>query len=80
MWLVHLTVLNTYSGFCCLQEKPQDGQSSDSGALAQAPYVKHPLQNKWALWFYKTDKAKSWKDNLRLVTSFDTVSLTDFCT
>lgn len=52
------------------EEKPQDGQSSDSGALAQ---VKHPLQNKWALWFYKTDKAKSWKANLRLVTSFDTV-------
>ncbi|XP_029180563.1 eukaryotic translation initiation factor 4E-1A-like [Acropora muricata] len=52
------------------EEKPQDGQSSDSGALA---HVKHPLQNKWALWFYKTDKAKSWKANLRLVTSFDTV-------
>lgn len=52
------------------EEKPQDGQSSDSGTLA---HVKHPLQNKWALWFYKTDKAKSWKANLRLVTSFDTV-------
>lgn len=52
------------------EEKPQDGQSSDSGALA---HIKHPLQNKWALWFYKTDKAKSWKANLRLVTSFDTV-------
>lgn len=36
-------------------------------------YVKHPLQNKWALWFFKNDKTKSWQDNLRLVTSFDTV-------
>ncbi|XP_068675736.1 eukaryotic translation initiation factor 4E-like [Montipora foliosa] len=55
-------------------EKPKDGQSSDSGALVSAPpYVKHPLQNKWALWFYKNDKTKSWKANLRLVTSFDTV-------
>jgi len=35
--------------------------------------MKHPLQNKWALWFFKNDKAKSWKANLRLVTSFDTV-------
>ena len=63
---------------CDCQEKPKDGQSSDSGALVSAPpYVKHPLQNKWALWFYKNDKTKSWKANLRLVTSFDTVSFTD---
>jgi len=40
--------------------------------------MKHPLQNKWALWFFKNDKAKSWKANLRLVTSFDTVSFAVF--
>lgn len=36
--------------------------------------MKHPLQNKWAWWFYKNDKAKTWEANLRLVTTFDTVS------
>ncbi|XP_078366339.1 eukaryotic translation initiation factor 4E-1A-like isoform X2 [Oculina patagonica] len=55
------------------QEKPKDGQSAEDGAVATPQYIKHPLQNKWALWFFKNDKAKSWKANLRLVTSFDTV-------
>ncbi|XP_078366338.1 eukaryotic translation initiation factor 4E-1A-like isoform X1 [Oculina patagonica] len=49
------------------------GQSAEDGAVATPQYIKHPLQNKWALWFFKNDKAKSWKANLRLVTSFDTV-------
>ncbi|XP_028838855.1 eukaryotic translation initiation factor 4E-1B [Denticeps clupeoides] len=35
--------------------------------------IKHPLQNRWALWFYKNDKSKMWQDNLRLITKFDTV-------
>ncbi|RMX43787.1 hypothetical protein pdam_00019745 [Pocillopora damicornis] len=67
------------------EEKAKDGQSTEDGASAPVPsYVKHPLQNKWALWFFKNDKTKSWQDNLRLVTSFDTVSfainlLTLFC-
>ncbi|KAL9978919.1 hypothetical protein ACROYT_G016503 [Oculina patagonica] len=55
------------------EEKPKDGQSAEDGAVATPQYIKHPLQNKWALWFFKNDKAKSWKANLRLVTSFDTV-------
>lgn len=28
---------------------------------------------RWALWFYKNDKSKMWQDNLRLITTFDTV-------
>ena len=35
---------------------------------------KHPLQNKWCLWYFKNDKSKEWKDNLKHVISFDTVS------
>lgn len=34
---------------------------------------KHPLQNRWSLWFFKNEKGNQWKDNLRLVTSFNTV-------
>uniref|UniRef100_H3D660 Eukaryotic translation initiation factor 4ea n=1 Tax=Tetraodon nigroviridis TaxID=99883 RepID=H3D660_TETNG len=36
-------------------------------------YIKHPLQNKWALWFFKNDKSKTWEANLRLISRFDTV-------
>ncbi|XP_062250560.1 eukaryotic translation initiation factor 4E-1A [Platichthys flesus] len=36
-------------------------------------YMKHPLQNKWALWFFKNDKSKTWQANLRLISKFDTV-------
>ncbi|XP_071426283.1 eukaryotic translation initiation factor 4E type 1B isoform X1 [Pithys albifrons albifrons] len=34
---------------------------------------KHPLQNRWALWFFKNDKSKMWQANLRLITKFSTV-------
>lgn len=34
---------------------------------------KHPLQNRWALWFFKNDKSKTWQANLRLISKFDTV-------
>ncbi|XP_024138647.1 eukaryotic translation initiation factor 4E-1A [Oryzias melastigma] len=36
-------------------------------------YLKHPLQNRWTLWFFKNDKSKTWQANLRLISTFDTV-------
>jgi translation initiation factor 4E len=42
-------------------------------AMAESIPEKHPLQNRWALWYFKSDKNKDWKDNLKLVISFDTV-------
>lgn len=44
-----------------------------SGTMAETLPERHPLQNKWALWYFKSDKNKDWKDNLKLVISFDTV-------
>ncbi|XP_062358119.1 eukaryotic translation initiation factor 4E type 1B isoform X2 [Cinclus cinclus] len=42
--------------------------------LIQAEILgKHPLQNRWALWFFKNDKSKMWQANLRLITKFSTV-------
>ena len=38
--------------------------------------VKHPLQNKWTLWFdnpQKKSTAASWSDNLKQVITVDTV-------
>ncbi|CAB1312822.1 unnamed protein product [Coregonus sp. 'balchen'] len=28
---------------------------------------------RWALWYFKNDKSKSWTENLRLIAKFDTV-------
>nr|QBH73401.1 eukaryotic translation initiation factor 4e [Nicoletia phytophila] len=35
--------------------------------------IKHPLQNKWTLWYYENDRNKTWEENQREITSFDTV-------
>ena len=42
-------------------------------AVGRDMLVKHPLQNRWALWFFKNDKNKDWASNLKLITAFDTV-------
>ncbi|XP_064632570.1 eukaryotic translation initiation factor 4E-like [Lineus longissimus] len=51
------------------------GEEEEEEATCVDPelLVKHPLQNKWALWFYKHDKNKDWVANLKLITAFDTV-------
>uniref|UniRef100_A0A2I2Y1L1 Eukaryotic translation initiation factor 4E n=1 Tax=Gorilla gorilla gorilla TaxID=9595 RepID=A0A2I2Y1L1_GORGO len=37
-------------------------------------YIKHPLQNRWALWFFQNEKSKTWQTNLLwLISKFDTV-------
>ena len=36
---------------------------------------KHPLQNRWSMWYFKNDKAKDWKSNQRLIASCDTVEV-----
>lgn len=68
-------------------EEPKDGNSqskSDENEIPTAPstdvaltpehmMLKHPLQNKWAMWFFKNDKNKDWASNLRYITSFATV-------
>lgn len=41
--------------------------------LTKELMVKHPLQNRWGLWFFKNDKTKTWAANLRLITKFDSV-------
>lgn len=32
-----------------------------------------PFLPRWALWFFKNDRNRSWQENLQLVTKFDTV-------
>jgi translation initiation factor 4E len=35
--------------------------------------IKHPLQNTWALWYFKNDKRNNWLDNQKIITTFSTV-------
>lgn len=32
--------------------------------------VKHPLENRWSLWYFKNDRSRDWSDNLKLVSTF----------
>jgi hypothetical protein len=61
---------------CCFQSGAEG--SKNEADVSKELAVKHPLQNKWAWWFYKNDKSKSWEANLRLITTFDTVSFSLF--
>jgi translation initiation factor 4E len=57
-------------------EQLEGATGTDPGAAAAAgpeSLMKHPLQNKWALWFFKNDKSKDWAANLKMITAFDTV-------
>ncbi|KAK2156709.1 hypothetical protein LSH36_207g07066 [Paralvinella palmiformis] len=45
----------------------------EESELAPELLIKHPLQNRWALWYFKNDKSKDWASNLKCITTFDTV-------
>ncbi|XP_038823538.1 eukaryotic translation initiation factor 4E-like [Salvelinus namaycush] len=53
----------------------EGGEEAKTGQEIVSPesYIKHPLQNKWSLWFFKNDKTKTWQANLCLISTFDTV-------
>ncbi len=55
------------------QANKTEGGDGDTLTPESLDLVKHPLQNKWSMWFFKNDKSKSWADNLRVITSVDTV-------
>jgi len=35
--------------------------------------IKFPLENSWSFWFYKNEKLKSWKENVKFITTVDYV-------
>ncbi|XP_026713943.1 eukaryotic translation initiation factor 4E type 1B isoform X2 [Athene cunicularia] len=55
------------------QEERRRRRAQQQDLLLAESLGKHPLQNRWALWFFKNDKSKMWQANLRLVTKFSTV-------
>jgi hypothetical protein len=42
-------------------------------ALINDPNFKFPLENSWAFWFYKNDKSKQWKENVKFITNVEFV-------
>ncbi|KAH7961131.1 eukaryotic translation initiation factor 4E-1A [Rhipicephalus sanguineus] len=67
-------------GKCSESDPDEAGPAVQTPACPDPPkeVIKHPLQNRWSLWFYKNDKNRSWEENLLEITSFDTVE--DFWT
>ena len=39
----------------------QINQKSNQEVANPEQYMKHPLQNRWALWLLKNDKSKTWQ-------------------
>lgn len=37
------------------------------------PNIKYPLENSWSFWFYKGEKTKTWKENVKFITTVDYV-------
>lgn len=54
-------------------DEVEEVEGEEDESLSPELLIKHPLQNKWALWFFKNDRTKEWTANLKLVTAFDTV-------
>ncbi|XP_055841245.1 eukaryotic translation initiation factor 4E1 isoform X3 [Episyrphus balteatus] len=50
-------------------------ETKDSEIVEMRPehLFKHPLQNKWTLWYLESDRSKAWEELQNEITSFDTV-------
>jgi len=67
---------------CILQSTTETQTTEESQAIAGSEpeqqvdpelLIKHPLQNTWALWYFKNDKRNNWLDNQKVITTFSTV-------
>lgn len=56
-------------------EEEKETEKSVESTSTEVPdlLIKHPLNNSWSLWYFENDKKKTWLQNLKEITSFDTV-------
>lgn len=57
-------------------EKTDQATSIDQQLVVASsvqPHIKHPLQSRWTLWYYISEKGKTWEDCQHRITSFATV-------
>ena len=58
------------------EDNQTNGESASGGITAvtlDETYVKHPLNNSWSLWFFKTGKSANWADNLKYIADVGAV-------
>ncbi|XP_026472952.1 eukaryotic translation initiation factor 4E-like isoform X1 [Ctenocephalides felis] len=49
-------------------------EKTETPSVEQPEFLlKHPLQHTWTLWYYEHDRQKTWEENQREITSFNTV-------
>lgn len=41
--------------------------------ILNEPNVKFPLEDSWSFWFYKNERTKEWKENVKFITTVDFV-------
>lgn len=56
-------------------ETVDDGSKEESSPAESAIanpelLIKHPLEHRWSLWYFKNDRTKDWSENLKQVSSF----------
>ncbi|VFV38607.1 eukaryotic translation initiation factor 4e [Lynx pardinus] len=52
---------------------PSEEKTESNQEVANPEHcIKHPLRSRWALWFFKNDKSKTWQANLLLISKFGT--------
>jgi len=49
------------------------GESQVSQSILADPNIKFPLENSWSFHFYKNEKTKQWKENVKFITTVDFV-------
>lgn len=52
------------------QDDTESEDQPEALSLTQTVSAKHPLENKWSLWYFKNDRTKDWSENLKLVHTF----------
>lgn len=48
-------------------------QAASDVATLNESSVKFPLENGWSFWFYKNDKTKEWKENIKFIATVEFV-------
>lgn len=54
-------------------ERKETEETPAGDSLANELLIKHPLHSTWTLWYFEKNNNKSWEDNQREITSFNTV-------
>ena len=56
-----------------LKSRDETGKHQGIVSPLDEANIKFPLQDSWSFWFYKNEKTKSWKENVKFMTTVDFV-------